>query len=33
MTALAIVLGWIVLGLAVAFVFGGASLIGNRPGE
>jgi hypothetical protein len=30
---LAIILGWVAIGIAVAFVFGGASLIGNRPGE
>lgn len=33
MTAALIVLGWAAIGLAVAFVFGGASLIGRRPGE
>ena len=34
MTAILILLGWIALGLAVAFVIGGAaSLVGDRPGE
>lgn len=33
MTIAAIIVGWTVLGLAVSFVFGAASLIGRRPGE
>jgi hypothetical protein len=28
-----IILGWIAVGVAVAYVIGGASLIGRRPGE
>ena len=31
--AILILLGWIALGVAVAFVLGGANLIGRRPGE
>ena len=32
--AILILLGWIAIGLAVAFVIGGAAnLIGTRPGE
>lgn len=32
-TVLLILAGWIALGLDVAFVIGGASLVGDRPGE